>query len=170
MKKLIVVLLFPLSLFAQQEKKVKICSNLNYFGRLGRVLAPLLCTEDIKNGFSITVHVRELQGNLSYYGICVQRHGIGGNMDSSRLVLNYIDGTNFEITSFDEKNYEEWSYFDRYGENYSNFMKKKIESIKFINLTTGDSYLYKLKPEQTSFFKESLDDIRKNKFYVGECN
>jgi len=170
MKKLIVILLFPLSVFAQQEKKVKICSNLNYFGRLGRVLSPLICAKDIRTGFSITVFVRELQGDLSYYGLCVTRHGIGTNMDSSRLILTYIDGTTFEMTSFDEKNYEQWSYFDQYGEFYSDFLKKKIKSIKFINLSTNDSYSYELKPEQTSFFKESLDDIIKNKFYVGECN
>jgi hypothetical protein len=170
MKKLIVVLLFPLSAFAQDDVKVKICSNLNYFGRLGKVTYPLICSEDKKTGFAINVNVREIDGNLSYYGLCVQRHGIGGDMDSGMMVINFVDGTNYKIVSFAEKNYNDWSYFDRYGEHYDDFCKAKISSIQFINLTNNSSYSFKLKPEQVSFFYDAMKEIKRNKFYVGECN
>lgn len=170
MKKLIVALLFPMSIFAQNDVKVKICSNINYFGGIGRVIYPLICSENAKKGFSINIGVREIQKELSYFNIIVQRHGIGNYMDSSSLVFYYEDGTTFKIKSYSEKNTEEWSFFDEEAMFYNNFLKKKINSIEFINLTTNDKYLYKLKEEQKSFFKSAWDDIRKNKFYVGECN
>ena len=169
MKKLILVLFFPASVFAQSDVKVKICSNINYFGGIGRVIYPLICSENTKVGFAINVGVREIQGELGYYNIVVQRHGIGNYMDSSRLVFYYEDGGKYELKSYLERNTEEWSNFDEGATSYNHFLKKKIESIEFINLTTNDRYLYKLKPEQKTFFKNAWDDIRKNKFYVGEC-
>jgi hypothetical protein len=170
MKKLIVILLFPMSAFAQDDLKIKICKNLNYFGRLGNYIIPLICSNDAKSGFSININVREIEGYLSYYGLCVQRRGIGEYMDSSRLVFTYESGKTFTITSFTEKNELEWSYFDKNSQYYHDFVKEKITSIKFINLTTGDNMIYQIKPTQKTFFQDALKEIMKNKFVSGYCN
>ena len=125
----------------------------------------LLCSEDGKVGFLLTVGLQVKNGKVNYSGIRVNSAGIGSCNEKDQLIFLFEDGTKHSMTSWNEFNCEGNSWFDLYGtigkndEEFKRLNTKKVTHIRFTNGRSYDSFTYTLKPDEQEYFIKCLELI-----------
>jgi hypothetical protein len=116
----------------------------------------LLCSNDGKVGFLLTIGLEIKNGDVVYSGIRVGSAGIGTCNEKDQLIFLFEDGTKYTITSWNDFNCKGNSWFDLYHKEFNNFNTKKVTHIRFVNGRSYDSFTYQLKPDEQGYFIKCL--------------
>lgn len=114
----------------------------------------LLCSDDNKKGFVISINLKMNNSVAEYDGFSIRSVGIGGCVENSTVIFLFEDTTKTSLTSWNKFNCEGRSYFDVRGSSFDEISNKKIKAIRFINGRTHDSYTYILKEKEREYFIE----------------
>ena len=121
----------------------------------------LMCSDDEKIGFTVYVSWKKEGKDVSYRGLSVTSAGIGGCVENCKLIILFEDETKVTLESWNDFNCKGTSYFDLRSKEFDNFNSKKVTAIRFTNGRSYESYTYKLKPEEQSFFIEAKEALSK---------
>jgi hypothetical protein len=160
MKKLIVVLLFPMSAFAQDDFKIELCSESGPEEHSGVGSKYLSCRKDSETGFALIFGFGEKNDSVWYTGLMIMSYGISQNIDSSRAQFTFSDGEVVEMKAWMNGCTKICSHFDFFGKFLDKLLEKPLTNIKYINLGNGESISYSLKGDDYHFFakvKEAID-------------
>jgi len=112
----------------------------------------LLCTENGKKGFKISISWQNKNDEITYSGFTVTSAGIGTCNENDELILLFEDDSKLKFTSWNKFNCEGNSYFDLYGKSLDEISSKKVKTIRFINGRTFDSYTYEVPERNQAYF------------------
>lgn len=130
----------------------------------------LLCSDDGKKGFVISISLDFIKGNVSYRGLTVTSAGIGSCVEKSTLIFLFEDDTKHQVSAWNDFNCEGKSYMDWQGKAFDKITGKKIKAIRFQNGRTYDSYTYNLTDNEQLFFLEVASALFEKKFVSGNCD
>lgn len=119
----------------------------------------LLCSENGKDGFLLSVGLQIKNGKVKYSGIRVISAGIGTCNEKDQLIFLFEDGTKYSMTSWNEFNCKGNSWFDLYSKEFDKLNTKKVTHIRFTNGRSYDSFTYTLKPDEMGYFIKCLELI-----------
>jgi len=169
MKKLIIILFFPLSSFAQSDFRIDLCNESGPDLHSGVSSKPLLCVKDKNTEFGLMFAFREQKDSVWYEGMMVMSKGIGQNIDSAQLEFAFEDGEILALRAWMNVGYTTCSHFDYSKEYFGKLLEKKLINMKYTNLGTGEYISYDLKENQFNFFVEVKDAIDKKKISWRNC-
>lgn len=120
----------------------------------------LLCSEDGKKGFAVSISWVVNEGKIEYSGISVVSAGIGNCNESDELIILFEDNSKYSAVSWNEFNCKGNSYFDLHSNDFEKVIKM-ISAIRFENGRTHDSYTFDLKKDKDFFIdaKKALDKV-----------
>jgi hypothetical protein len=130
----------------------------------------LLCSDDGKKGFIISVSWNNKGGEVTYGGLSVKSVGIGSCVENSTLILLFEDDTKEQIGAWNKFNCEGNSYMDWQGKSYDKIFGKKVKSIRFQNGRTFDSYTYNLNGKEKDYFVEVASALSEKRIVPGSCD
>lgn len=159
MKKLIVVLLFPMVTFAQDDFKIELCSESGPEEHSGVGSKYLSCRKDSETGFGLIFGFGEKDGNVWYNGMMVMSYGISQKIDSSKLQFTFADGEVVELKAWMNVGAKVSSHFDYGAVFLDKLLKKKLVKLKYTNLGNLESISYSLKGTDFNFFAKVKEAI-----------
>jgi hypothetical protein len=169
MKKLIVILMFPMSAFAQ-DFKIYVCKDIMTDKEYAFPSETILCSDDGVKGFNINLFLSNKNGVVSYNGLLVNVAGVGKCSEKDELYFLFDDDTKVAYKSWNDFNCEGRSYFDLYAKWFDDLSKKKIKAIRFKNGRTSDSFTYVLNESQSTFFIRAKKCIDSKVYIQKDCN
>lgn len=129
----------------------------------------LMCSEDGKKGFLVSISWDNKSGKITYSGITVVSAGIGTCNQNDELIFLFEDDTKFSFRSWNDFNCEGRSYFDLKHKSFDEFNTKKVKALRFTNGRSYDSYTYNILPKEQSFFIEAKNAFDNKRFVIGKC-
>ena len=173
MKKLISCILVIISLSAKSQDSaytIKVCKDAMADKEYAFGSKVLYCSDNDKDGFTVRISWNNKKGIVSYSGLSVHSVGIGDCQENDELIVLIEDDTKVTLKSWQEFNCKGNSYFDLRGREFNNLNTKKIKAVRFTNGRSYESFTYKLKPNEQSFFIEAKTALDSKDYKQGDCN
>lgn len=147
----LLLIITPLLGFSQ-ENSIELCKDIMTDKEYVYFKKDLLCSDDGKKGFIISIRLKMNDGKSVYDGLYVKSSGIGSCVENNTLTFLFEDSTKFNIGSWNKFNCEGTSYMDFQKNKFDDINTKKVKAIRFSNGRTYDSYTYQLKDSEKSYF------------------
>jgi hypothetical protein len=165
---LILILFCSFKLFSQANNDtsyyIELCQDKMTDKKYAFGSKNLLCTENGKKGFRISITWNNKEGEITYNGFTVNSAGIGSCNENDEIIFLYIDDSKSKLTSWNKFNCEGKSYFDLYGKSLDEISSKKVKAIRFMNGRSYESYTHNLTEKDQSYFINARIALE-NKFF-----
>jgi hypothetical protein len=130
----------------------------------------LLCSEDGKKGFIVSISLNFKDGEVTYRGLNVTSAGIGSCVEKSTLIFLFEDDTKVQVAAWNDFNCEGKNYMDWQGKSFDKITIKKVKALRFQNGRTYDSFTYNLTDKEQSYFLEVASALSEKRFVAGSCD
>ena len=128
----------------------------------------LICANAQKTmGFKITPDFKFENNALVNNGLLCRNVNIGTCDEGDKLIFLFSDDTKITITAWNKFNCEGNAYFNLSEDEYLSLSTKNVNSIRFINGRSYDTYTYTLKPSEQDYF---IRAYTKNKIVDEDCS
>ena len=171
---LLIIIFFSLKLFSQVKKDtsyyIEVCQDKMTDKRYAFGSRSLLCSENGKKGFRISVSWSNKDGIITYNGFTVKSAGIGTCNENDEIIFLFDDDSKSKFSSWNKFNCDGDSYFDLYGKSFDEISLKKVKSIRFMNGRSYDSYTYNLSEEDQMYFIKAGLALENKYFKASSCD
>lgn len=172
MKKTIIALLFPISVFAQtniDDTIIVLCTHPATGKNYAFLNQTLKCSGNSGRTITITPSFGVENGSVKPNGFLVKTDNFGGCNEGDEIYFMFSDGTKLKYSSWNDFNCKNVSYFDYEGKALSDFFDKEVWGIYYLSGRSKNSMSYFFTASEKRFFINVRNAYINRRFVEKDC-